>query len=62
MTNEFLVKWYLLTDAIFMRRSDGALVRVIAPLTPGGDVSRLDGALNEFAADIAPMLPRYIPK
>jgi exosortase D (VPLPA-CTERM-specific) len=62
MTNEFLVKWYMLIDAIFMHRTDGALVRVIAPLTPGGDVSRLDGALNEFTADIAPMLSRYIPK
>ena len=28
LTNEFLVKWYLLWDAITLHRKDGALVRI----------------------------------
>ncbi len=61
MTNEFVVKWNMLVDAILSNRSDGALVRLVLPLQPGGDADKLDKALTEFASKIAPVLPAYIP-
>ena len=31
VTNEYLVKWYMLWDSLFRSRSDGALVRRFIP-------------------------------
>jgi EpsI family protein len=61
MTNEFLVKWYMLVDALLRQRTDGALVRLIMPLRPGEDISALDQQLGQFAARLAPVLPAFIP-
>ena len=61
VTNEFAVKWYLFWDALTRHRTDGALVRIIAALPPGGDPEGADRALTEFASQIAPQLPRFIP-
>jgi len=61
ITNEFAVKWYLFWDAVTRHRTDGALVRIIAAVPPGGDVSAADRSITEFAALIAPKLSAYIP-
>jgi exosortase D (VPLPA-CTERM-specific) len=61
VTNEFAVKWYLFWDAVTRHRTDGALVRIITSLPPGGSEAGADRRLTEFAARIAPDLPRYIP-
>ena len=61
VTNEYLVKWYLLVDAVLRHRTDGALVRLIVPIEPGIPVSAADRELRRFAAAIAPQLPAYVP-
>jgi exosortase D (VPLPA-CTERM-specific) len=61
ITNEFAVKWYLFWDALTRHRTDGALVRIIDAVPPGGDVAAADRAITDFAALIAPKLPAYIP-
>ena len=61
ITNEFAVKWYLFWDALTRYRTDGALVRLIAPIPPGGDRAVADRELADMAARIAPSLPRYVP-
>jgi exosortase D (VPLPA-CTERM-specific) len=61
ITDEFAVKWYLFWDALTRHRTDGALVRLIAPIPPGGDRAAADRELVDFAARIAPSLPRYVP-
>lgn len=61
MTNEYLVKWNMLVDAITRNRTDGALVRLTIPLREGQDVAELDEALSRFAGDISGLLPAYIP-
>jgi len=61
VTNEFAVKWYLFWDALTRHRTDGALVRLIVPLLPGEDDKDADRRLTDFAAQIAPDLPRYVP-
>jgi EpsI family protein len=61
ITNEFAVKWYLFWDALTRSRTDGALVRLITVLPPGGDEGTADHRLTELAGRIAPTLTRYVP-
>jgi EpsI family protein len=61
ITNEFMVKWYLFWDALTLNRTDGALVRLITVIPPGGDEAAADRRLAEVAMQIAPTLTRYIP-
>jgi exosortase D (VPLPA-CTERM-specific) len=61
VTNELAVKWYLFWDAVTRHRTDGAMVRIIAPVQIGGDESAADRRLTEFASQIAADLPRYVP-
>ncbi len=61
ITSEYLVKWYLFTDALTRNRSDGALVRLITPLQEGEDAAGGDARLSEFAQEVAPLLGKYVP-
>jgi hypothetical protein len=61
VTSEYAVKWYLFWDAVTRHRTDGAMVRIIAPVPLGSDVSAADRRLTEFASQIAPDLPRFVP-
>jgi exosortase D (VPLPA-CTERM-specific) len=61
ITNEFVVKWYLFWDALTRHRTDGALVRLITVLPPGGSEADADRRLVDVAKHIAPILTRYIP-
>jgi len=61
ITNEFVVKWYLFWDALTRHRTDGALVRLITILPPGGDEANADRRLVEMTNQIAPTLTRYVP-
>jgi EpsI family protein len=57
--NEFLNKLYLISDALFKRRTDGALVRVHSPIY-ANEQQALDDQLA-FVKEIMPILERYIP-
>jgi EpsI family protein len=61
ITGEFTVKWYLFWDALTRHRTDGALVRLITPLSPTTSLADADARLKDLASRIAPDLPRYVP-
>jgi EpsI family protein len=61
LDNEYTGKFYLLTDAIRLNRTDGALVRIMTPMFPSEDAKTAEGRIRSFALDIVPVLPRYIP-
>ena len=61
LTNEYLVKFYLFWDALIKNRTDGALVRLTAPVPKGGSDADVDGRLVDFANEVNPLLARYIP-
>jgi len=61
ITSEYLVKWYLLTDALLRNRTDGALVRLITPLGPNESASAADERLAQFSASALPQLAKYLP-
>jgi len=62
ITNEYQVKWYLFWDALTRNRTDGALVRLVVPISPGESVDAADRQLTRFAAAAATTLAPYIPE
>jgi exosortase D (VPLPA-CTERM-specific) len=61
LTNEYIVKWFILWDSVRSNRSDGALVRLTTVIPSGGDVAAAEQLLAEFAAALAPRLTGFIP-
>ena len=61
VTSEYLVKWYLLVDAVTRHRTDGALVRLIVPISSTTSEADADRELQGFIAAIAPRLDRFVP-
>jgi EpsI family protein len=61
LTNEYLVKLYLLWDAFSRQRTDGALVRLAAVVGPGESESVVDRRLQQFAAAVGRELSRFVP-
>jgi exosortase D (VPLPA-CTERM-specific) len=61
VTNEYLVKALLFWDGLVKRRSDGALIRLAAPLLPGEDETAADRRLQQFASLVQPMMSAYVP-
>lgn len=62
LTNEYLVKVYLFWDALTRNRTDGALVRLVAPVPQGGDENAVDQSLTAFAKSVRPLLAAYVPE
>jgi len=62
LTNEYLVKFYLLWDAVTRNRTDGALVRLMAAVTPQEDEAAAEHRLVSFAGAVRPLLTDYIPR
>jgi exosortase D (VPLPA-CTERM-specific) len=61
IANEWWSKWYLLTDAIFKNRTDGALVRLVTQVLPGETESDADRRLHTFMREVVPALTAYLP-
>lgn len=61
VTNEYLVKWYIFKDAVTRNRTDGALIRLIAPIPLGTTEAQADRTLSRFTGDLATTLQHYVP-
>lgn len=61
VASEYWGRWHTLTDAVRRGRTDGALVRVIVPLSPGQSPAEARQAGLAFAQTLLPLLPAYIP-
>ena len=63
VANEYANKFWLMVDAARLRRSDGALVRVVAPVTrtAGGSLASADAAAADFTRVLFPPLSRFLP-
>jgi EpsI family protein len=59
--NEYVAKAYMVTDAIRMNRTDGALVRVITQVMPSESLETAEARAVRFTQQMAPNLPRFIP-
>jgi exosortase D (VPLPA-CTERM-specific) len=61
VTNEYLVKFFLFVDALTMKRTDGALIRLVAAVQPGESEGAADQRVMQMAAAVQPLLPAYVP-
>jgi EpsI family protein len=61
VANEYLAKIYMVTDAMRLNRTDGALVRVITSIDSKEDTSVARTRVEAFVVQLAPLLPRFIP-
>ncbi len=61
LTNEYMVKWYILWDALTKNRTDGALVRLVTIVPPGEDMKKADKRLARFADIAMKKMHGYLP-
>ena len=61
ITNEWSAKFYLLADAIFENRTDGALVRLTTRVLPSETEQDADSRLQAFMKDAVPRLSQFLP-
>jgi len=61
LTNEYVVRWYIFWDGLTRNRTDGALVRLVAPIQKGVEVSQVDSQLTRFATSAEGPLNRFVP-
>jgi EpsI family protein len=62
LDKESHVKFYMVLDTVTRQRSDGALVRLVTPLSRGEDLAAGDARLQDFASQFVPRLPDYVPQ
>lgn len=61
IANEFTMKFWLLFDAVFKNRSDGAMVRLMTPITDETGVAAADAKLSGMVEQLEEFLPEYVP-
>ncbi|MDP3092228.1 MAG: VPLPA-CTERM-specific exosortase XrtD [Nitrospira sp.] len=61
VTSEYLVKFFLFVDALTMKRTDGALIRLVAAVQSGESEKAADQRVMQMAAAVQPLLPAYVP-
>jgi len=60
IASEYMQKIYLVWDAVFKNRTDGAFVRLMAPVG-GKEETGTEEMLKSFAGDLVPFLTDYLP-
>jgi len=61
VANDYLAKGYMMLDALRWNRTDGALIRIVTPVTPMETQADAQKRAIQFANQLTPMLPRFIP-
>jgi exosortase D (VPLPA-CTERM-specific) len=61
IANEFVMKIALIFDAVRIRRTDGAMIRIMTPIVDGEALETADERLLGFMRELEPKLPAYIP-
>jgi exosortase D (VPLPA-CTERM-specific) len=62
LTNEFAVKWYIFWDSLTKNRTDGAMVRVMTPISDAAEIGAAEKQLEDFVRAVEPRLYYQIPQ
>lgn len=62
VASEYWAKFYLISDAIRLNRSDGSLVRVATPLLEDEAPEKAEQRLLDFTGNAVPLLDPYVPR
>jgi EpsI family protein len=60
INSEYMDKIYLVLDSMFKRRSDGAFIRIMAPVQDGQETKTVE-YLKDFTKQVIPVLEEYLP-
>jgi EpsI family protein len=61
-SSEYWAKFYLVADSIRMARSDGAMIRIFAPVEAREDAAAAESRAVQFAQQIWPVLDEFVPR
>ena len=61
VANEFVMKFWLIVDAVTRKRSDGAMIRLLTPIGDGMTVEDADKKLQGLVGRVEAFLPAYVP-
>lgn len=61
LTDEYEVKWWILSDGITRNRSDGALLRLVTPIDPAEGEAAAERRLRDFLAEVEPRITAFVP-
>ena len=62
VASEYLLKYYLVSNAIRLHRSDGALIRLITFMYQGESADAAQARIMQLGDQLLPMLDNYIPR
>lgn len=62
MTNDYLAKVVVVWDSLTRGRTDGALVRIITPISPEETEAEAEARMRRFMAEALLPLPRFVPE
>lgn len=62
VANEFVMKFWLIFDAVTRHRSDGAMVRIMTPVGEDEPIADAEARLHELRAQLNGFLPAYVPE
>ncbi len=62
VANEFVMKFWLIVDAVSRKRSDGAMIRLLTPIYDGMTVEDADKKLQGMIGRVETFLPAYVPE
>ena len=62
VASEYAAKFYLVTDSIRMRRSDGSLIRLTMGMAPNQDIETVQHDLISFAGNVISRIDTYVPR
>ncbi len=61
VASDYLAKAYMMLDAVRWNRTDGALVRIVTPVGQNESLESAQQRAVQFANQVTPLLPRFIP-
>lgn len=62
VASEYWAKYYLVTDSIRMRRSDGSLLRLTTQMQPRESIESAQQRILALARNVMPVIDSYIPR
>jgi len=61
VASDYKAKAYMMLDAVRYNRTDGALVRIVTPVSTNEPLESAQQRAIHFANQVTPLLPRFIP-
>ena len=62
LASEWQARYYLISDSIYMNRSDGGMVRLMTPMLDGESPDAAQVRMMKFGSQLLPLLDSYIPQ